>query len=97
MARRRIDAGERHGSGALNVVVETEHTVPIGVQQGVGIWRQEVFELDQRIGILLLNGSHELVEQGEIRAPRDPAPRISDVERVIEQLLVVRANVEQHR
>jgi hypothetical protein len=45
-SRRRPGDGRR----ALDVVVEAEHAVPVLVQQRVGVGRQEILELDERVG-----------------------------------------------
>ena len=67
--RGRVDAGQRHGGRALDVVVEAEHAIAVLVQQRVGVGRQEVLELDQRARVALLHGPHELVDEVEVRLP----------------------------
>ncbi len=65
-AGRRVHAGQGDGGRALDVVVEAQHALPVLVQQRVRVGRQEILELDQRIGIARLHGGHELVDEIEI-------------------------------
>ena len=95
-ARGGAHARERNGRGALNVVVEAEHTLAVTVEQRVGVGREEVFELDERVGVLLLHRSHELFDEREVALACDALARISEVEHVVANLLVVGAYVEHH-
>ena len=56
------------------------------VQQRVGVRREEVLELDQRVGILLLHRGDELFDEGEVRLAFDALARIAEVEHVVEQI-----------
>ena len=93
----RGDAGEGHRRRALDVVVETEHAVAIRVEQSVGVGCLKVFELNQRARIFLLHRAHEFFYEREVRRTGEAAARIPDVERILEQLGVVGADVEHHR
>ena len=95
--RGRVDACERHGGGALDVVVEAEHAIAVLVQQRVRVGREKVLELEQRARILLLHGPHEFLDEVEVRLAFQPLARIAEVQHVLAQVRVVRAHVEHHR
>jgi hypothetical protein len=45
-----VDPGQGHGGGALDVVVETAHAVPVLFQECVGVGGGKILELDQGLG-----------------------------------------------
>ena len=66
-------------------------------EQRVRVRRQEILELDEGVRKARLHGLDELVHQTEIRAAFEAPARVAEIERVLPQLLVVRADVEGHR
>jgi hypothetical protein len=69
-AQRGVDAGEAHGAGALDVVIEQRHAVAEPRQQLKRVGRCEVLQLNQRIRKDQLNGFHEFVDRlGCSRSP----------------------------
>jgi hypothetical protein len=96
-AERREQARQRHRGRALDVVVEGGDLVLIFPQQAERVLVGEVLELDDDAGEDALGGGHELVHQRVVVRARQ-APLVQpDVERIVQQRLVVGAHVEHHR
>lgn len=56
-----VHARQSDSGSALNVVVETQHTIPVLLQERVCVRREEVLELNQRIGVARLDRGDELL------------------------------------
>ena len=91
------DAAEGDGRGALDVVVEAAHAVAVAGQQGRRVGLGEVLELDAGVREDLLHGEHELLQEVVVGIARQARLAEPEVERVGEQLLVVRPDVEHDR
>ena len=96
-AERGINARQRHRSRALNVVVERANTGAVFVQETEGVVIGKIFELDQRPGEGFRGGGDELLHQGVVDFARGAALVQAEVQRVVQQRLVVGADVDQHR
>ena len=87
-------AGQCHGGGALNVVVEGADPVAVLLEQSERVAGGEVLELDQRFREQLPRRGDELLHEIVVLAPAQPLLADADVELVLQQLLVVRSHVE---
>ena len=95
-SRRRIETGERHGSRALNVVVEGAGAVAIARQQVDGVVGGEILELQHRRRKHLGDRSDELVYQRVILDAPEPPLREADIERIVAKFGVLGAHIEHH-
>ena len=91
------EAGHGHGSRALDVVVEAADLVAVARQERHGGAVGEVLELDAAAREDLLHRLHELVEERVVLRALDALHAQARVERVLEERLVVGAEVEHHR
>ncbi len=91
------DAAADDPGGSLNVVVEAGQAVAVVVEQPDGVVLLEVLPLQQRVGVDLLDRLHEPVDEGVISVAAKAALLVAEVERVVEELLVVGAAVEGDR
>ena len=94
---RHEQAGERHGAGALDVVVERAQLVAIPRQQPRGVSLGEVFPLEQHPGKAPLHPSDEGVDERVVAVAGDPAVPPSEIQRIAQQFFVVGPDVEQDR
>ena len=83
--------------GSLDVVVERRDPIAIFLQQPERIVAREVLELDHDAGEKLAGGDHELLDQGVVFLAAHARLMQADIERIVEQLGVVGADVEKHR
>ncbi len=95
VGRGRHEPGHHHGRRSLDVVVEGGKRVPVGVEivetRAVG----EVLPLQQRGRKHLLNCVNELRDEALVLIASEPMLAIAHIERIGEQLGVLRANVER--
>ena len=93
----RVEAGQDDRGRALHVVVEAGHLVAEVVEDAQGVGALEVLPLDDAAGPDLLDAAHEGLHQLVVgMAPQAPGA-IPEVERVGQELAVVRAHVERDR
>ncbi|CAM5616329.1 hypothetical protein SVIOM74S_07327 [Streptomyces violarus] len=88
---------ERDGRRALDVVVEGEQPVPVAGEDRVRVGGGEVLPLEQRAGQLRLHRRDERLDHLVVIGAGQPAGAPAEVARVAEQVLVVRADVQQDR
>src|SRR3990172_777893 len=96
-AQRREQARQHDGCRSLDVVVEGADPVTVLVQQAECVVIGEVLELDHDAREYRARGGDELVDQLVIRGAGDAALPQPDVKRVLEQRLVVGADVNGDR
>src|SRR5205823_5294455 len=92
-----VDAGQRDAGGALDVVVEGADLVAIAGQDRDSVEIGEILPLDATFRVKLLHGPHELVHKAEILFAAHAVLAQALVERIVEQNLIVRADVENDR
>src|SRR5207245_5479435 len=92
-----VDAGQRDAGGALDVVVEGADLVAIASENRDGVEIREILPLDATFRIELLHRRHELIDKGEIRFAAHAVLAQALIERIVEQNLIVRADVENDR
>src|SRR6266480_2780755 len=92
-----VDAGQRDAGGALDVVVEGADLVAIARQDRDSVEISKILPLDAAFRVELLHSHHELVYKGEILFAAHAVLAQALIERVIEQNLIVRADVENDR
>src|SRR5262245_17713528 len=94
---RRQQPGERDRARALNVVVETAQAILIAFEQSPRVVAREILPLQQRAGEGFDHGLDELLDEIVILLPAHSLVSPTDVERVLQQLLVARSDVEKDR
>uniref|UniRef100_A0AAG5CP82 Uncharacterized protein n=1 Tax=Anopheles atroparvus TaxID=41427 RepID=A0AAG5CP82_ANOAO len=97
-ALRGEQAGHRHRCRALDVVVERAVRIAELVQEAERVVVAKVLELDERVlAVPLHDGLHELVDELVVlRALHARVPQ-ADVQWILQQVLVVRADVDHDR
>src|SRR6185369_412955 len=96
-AQRGQDTSQRHSRGALDVVIERTDLVAVTLEERYGIDVCKVFPLDAAFWVELLHRRHELINERRVFVAADAALPQSQVEWVVEQSLVVRADVDNDR
>src|SRR4029077_13311403 len=96
-AQRGEDPGEGDSRGALDVVIECADLVPVALENRHGADVREVLPLDAAFRIELLHRGHELVDKFHVFATSDAVLPEAEVERVVEQSWVVRADIKNDR
>eukprot|EP00982_Pelagococcus_subviridis_P011224 31071-Pelagococcus_subviridis.AAC.10 len=97
-ARHRAVHAREHGHrGALNVVVEAQDVVTVPLQDGHRVLRREIFKLHERVGPAILHRLHELVHELVVLLPPQSRLLYPEVIRRVQELFVVRADVEDAR
>eukprot|EP00053_Salpingoeca_punica_P013599 m.122988 g.122988 ORF g.122988 m.122988 type:complete len:443 (-) comp16239_c1_seq1:1187-2515(-) len=91
------EAGECHGAGALDVVVEAAEDVLVALEQHLCIGRLEVLKLDDGVREALADGNDNLVHNLDVLGACDARVTQAHVVLVLQQLLVVGANVNEGR
>ena len=91
------EARHRDGCGALDVIVEAADLLAVAREKRHGGAVGEVLELDAAAREDLLHRLHELVEERVVLRALDALHAQARVERVLEERLVVGAEVEHHR
>lgn len=86
-----------HGSSALNVVVEGGVSVPVAVQQGEGMIGTEVLKLHKNSRPPVEDCRHELVDSIVVLLAFETLLWDAEVEGIIEEILIVGAEVKHHR
>ena len=94
LVKGRVDPGRDHRAGALDVVVERRDALAVTLQDLEGVVVGEVLPLHQRPGKHRAHRLHQLVDQREVLGSPDPPLAHPEVERVVQQVLVVGADVE---
>ncbi len=87
-------AGQRDGAGALDVVVERRQDVHEALQDRERLLLAEVLPLQERVREPALEGRHEALEEVVVGLALQPLVSHSEVERVVEQVGAVGADVE---
>src|SRR5262249_51125536 len=91
-----VDAGQDNAGGALDIVVEGADLVAIAREDGHRVEVGEILPLDAAFRVELLHGGDELVDESEIFFPADAVLAQALIERVVEQALIVRADIENN-
>ena len=95
-----VDGGEQScrgdGRGALNVVVEGAEAVAIALEQARRIGAGEVLPLQKNVRPAALDGADEGLDEIVVLLAADALVLPADVDGIVEQRLVVGADVEQH-
>src|SRR5690625_3283550 len=87
-------AREHHRAGTLDIVVEGGQLIAVGLHDVESLLLAEVLPLQHDSREVPLDGAHELPDELLILAARKPVVANTEVERVIEKILTVGANVE---
>src|SRR5271169_1226034 len=95
--QRSKDAGQRDTGGALDVVVVGADPVTVAREDRDGIDVREVLPLDATSRVQRFHRGHELVDKGEVFFAADPVLTQAEIERVIEQILIVRTYIQNDR
>src|SRR5262249_55726569 len=95
-AQRSEDAGQDNAGGALDVVIEGAVLVAIAREDGDRVEIGEILPLDAAFRGELLHGGHELVDESKIFFSADGVLAQALIERVVEQALIVRADIENN-
>ena len=89
--------GEVDRAGALHVVVEGEYVAAVAVEDAAGVAGTEVLPVQQRVGEDLQCGGDVGVDEGVVGLLRGPLVPHAQIERVLEQLRPVGADIQDHR
>ena len=85
---------QRDRTGALDVVVERRQHLPVLVHDRQRVFLAEVFPLQHRAGKFRLHRQHELVDRARRIRRRAAADGGAEIQRIVEQCLVVGSDVE---
>ena len=96
-AQRGENAGERDPRGALDVVVVGADLVAVARQDRHGIDVGEILPLDAAVRVERLHRFDELVDKSQVFVTAHPVLAQAEIERVLAQCLVARADVENDR
>ncbi len=96
-AQRAEKTGERGAGRSLDVVVVAADPVAIAVEQTDGIDTRPILEVDAAGRKHLLHRTDELVDEAVALGDGDARAAQTQIERVVEQALVVGAEIEHHR
>ncbi len=88
---------EHDRAGALHVVVEGGDAAGVPLQDAAGVGRAEVLPVQQRAGEQVGGRRDVGVDEVVVASPPRPRVPVTDVEGVVEQLLVVGADVQRDR
>lgn len=88
------EATEDDGAGALDVVVENTVVLLVAVQEEESALGAKVLELDDEIGVLFVEGVHDLVEELGVLGIGRPFSAETKVEGILELLLVVGTKID---
>src|SRR3989475_2731035 len=94
--QRAEDPREGNGRRSLNVVVEATHTLAVALEEADRVRARPVLELDERAGELGLDRRDELVHECIELVVGNAGLLEPEIQRVREQALVVRPDVDQH-
>jgi len=89
-----VDTCESHAGCPLDVIVEGAEALPVLLQQAERVPCGEVLELDDRLGEHLGHGVEELVDEIVVGVTTKPLARQPDVERIVEEFLVIRSHIQ---
>src|SRR5262245_63270435 len=95
-AQRSEDADQDNAGGALYIVIEGADLVAIAREDGHRVEVGEILPLDAAFRVELLHGGDELVDESEIFFSADAVLAQPLIERIVEQALIVRANIENN-
>ena len=90
-------AGQRHPRGSLDIVVEGAELHAVLLEESERIPGGEVLELYDGPGEHLRDGLEELVHQLVVRLAAEAVPGDAEIERIVQELLVVRPDVQGYR
>ncbi len=90
------DPRQHDGAGALDVVVEARDAVAIAIEDLDGVVLLEVLPLQHGARADVQDGADEGLEEIVVLGAAQPPLAIPDVERIGQQILVVRAHVQRH-
>ena len=97
----RLGSGQQGAVGnrrrALNVVVEGQQAVAVTLQDRRGVLLRKVLPLQENLGIARLDALDEQVDEVVVLLAADPFVAPADVERIVQTLLVVGADVQHDR
>ena len=88
---------DAHRRGALNIIIEAAQFVAIAIQQRHGVGLGEILELQQHVRPATLHRGHEIGDEGVVLGLGHPRMAPAHVHRIVEQGLVVGADVESDR
>ncbi len=91
------DGGERDGAGALHVVVEHAVALAVPLQEAPRVARAEVLEVQERVRVQRRDRVQVRGDEGVVAFAARPAVPYAEVQRIVEQRLVVRTDVQDHR
>jgi len=90
-------AGQRGAGRTLDVVVEGADLVLVACQDRDGVEVREILPLDAAFRPEILHGRDELIDEGLVVVAARTVLAQSEIERVLQQGLIVRADVEHDR
>ena len=93
----RVHAGDHDRGGALNVVVERAQPVAKARELGDRVGLQKVFPLQDGVRVHAHHGVDEPIDEVLILASANPLVPQAEIQRVVQPLLIVRADVEHDR
>ncbi len=91
------DTGQRDTRGALDVIVVGADLIAIAREDRHRVDVGEVLPLDATFWVERLYRRHELLDEGRIFFAADAVLAQPEIERVIEELLIIRADVQNYR
>ncbi len=96
-AQRGQNAGERHGTGALDVVVEGAGAVAVFFQKAEGVAVAEILELDEHAGKKFFHRHHEFLDDRVVGLAANAFLPQAGVKRIGQQGFVVGADINRDR
>src|ERR1019366_25714 len=91
------DAGQGHGGGALDVVIEAGQAARVAAEQAKGIGLLEVLPLQQLPREHALDRAHELFDEGIVLRPAHAASAVAQIKGVGGQRAVIGTDVKTYR
>ncbi|MNZ50074.1 hypothetical protein D3C78_678570 [compost metagenome] len=91
---------QRPGSdccGTLNIVVERANLIAVAVEQRHRVFLREILELEQHVRPAMFNRLDEIIDELVILVVRHARVTPTHIQRVGQQLLVVRTDIEHNR
>jgi hypothetical protein len=93
-AHRAHQGCHRHRPGTLNVVVEREDAVGVALEERECFLLGEILPLQKRARVVPLYAEDEALDELVVRRAREALAAVAGVDRIGQQALVVRADVE---
>lgn len=91
------NTSQGNGGGGLDIIVEAADLVLVLVEKVVSVLRLEILELNEGIRVSVLDGVDPLVDERVVLLTLQAAVTHSEIERVIQELLVICADVQHDR